>query len=91
MTALSMQCIVSLMKTTNKATIETVIQTRYGVSPIEADAVVVEWAASHLAETVGVEKAAKAWRKMNAKREKMGRYTSIPQWGTPFWTAYFAR
>ena len=87
-----MQCMLYLMKTTtNKATIETVIQTRYGVSPIEADAVVVEWAATRLAGTVALEKAAKAWRKMNAKREKMGRYTSIPQWGTPFWTAYFAR
>ena len=80
------------MKTTTNpgATVETVLQTRYGVSLLNADATTVEWAATHLAETVGVNVAAKAWRKANAKRARFGVYTAIPQWGTPMFAAYFA-
>ncbi len=81
------------MKTTTntKATLSSTIENTYGVSEIEADAVVVEWAATKLADKVGVDAAAKAWKRLNAKRTRMGRHTTIPQWGTPFFAAYFAK
>ena len=65
------------------------ISSRYGVNGLSCDALVVEWAATVLAETVGTEKAAKAWKRLNASRAKAGRYTSIPKWGTAFWGPYF--
>lgn len=71
-------------------TIVTVLTSVYGVSEIEADAITVEWAAARLAETVGADKAAKAWKRLNAKRYRLGRHTTIPAWGTPLHAAYFA-
>jgi hypothetical protein len=73
----------------SKATIGTVITQRYGISEDAADAMVVEWAAEHLATLIGVDAAAKAWKRLNAKRHRAGRYTSIPAWGSPMWNAYF--
>jgi len=73
----------------NKPSLETVIASRYGVSALECDANTIEWAAAHFAQTAGVPAAAKAWRRLNARRHKLGRYTRIPAWGTPFFAAYF--
>lgn len=72
-------------------TIETVLQTRYGVTAESADALTIEWAAEHLADLVGTEKAAAGWKRLNARRYKMGRYTDIPRFGSKLHAAYFAK
>lgn len=78
--------------TTNAATkIESIITSRYGVTLEQADATVVEWAVGHLAAEIGTEMAAKAWRKLNAKIHKTGRYTRIPSYGSAMFAAYFAK
>lgn len=74
-----------------KPTIVEILRTRYGVNEMEADAITVEWAAEHMAETQGADVAGKAWKRLNAKRERMGRYTTIPRWNTALWAAYFAK
>jgi hypothetical protein len=74
-----------------KTTIVEILRTRYGVNEIEADAITVEWAAEHMAETQGADVAAAAWKRLNAKRERMGRYATIPRYGSPLWNAYTGR
>ena len=79
------------MAKASKVTIETVIRTRYGIEPEQADALVIEWAAEHLASIIGVDAAGAEWKRINRKRNKAGRYTSIPAWKSLLWDSYFAK
>lgn len=81
-----------IMNTTQKTknAIENLIATRYGANALSCDAIVIEWAAGKLAES-DVDAAGREWRRVNGRRARLGRYTTIPQWGTPLWTAYFAK
>lgn len=71
--------------------IENLIASRYDANALMCDAIVVEWAAGILAESIGDEAAAKEWKRLNARREKMGRYTTIPVWASPMFNPYFGR
>lgn len=77
-----------MIKTTK---LETLVATRYGVDALSCDALVVEWAAGVMAETDGALAAGRAWRKLNARRTRLGRYTATPRWGSPLYAAYFTR
>ena len=79
------------MAKADKTTIETVIKTRYGVDAMQADAITVEWAAEHLAGIVGTEVAGAEWKRFNRKRERVGRYTTIPRYKSPLWESYFGK
>lgn len=68
-----------------------IIRTRYGVDAMECDSTTVEWAADVMARTHGNEAAASAWKRLNAKRFRMGRHTSIPAFYSPLFSAYFAK
>jgi len=83
----------TICKTTKTAriTIESVIESRYGITEAQADAIVVEWAAEYLATLTSKEDAGKQWRRLNARRHRMGRYTSIPAYKSTLWDAYFAK
>lgn len=70
--------------------IENLVAERYGVNALNCSALTIEWAAGILAETVGAEDAGKEWKRVNRRRENLGVYTTIPQWGTPLYRAYFA-
>lgn len=70
--------------------IENLIADRYDANALNCSALVVEWAAGVMAETDGAAAAGKEWRRVNRRREKLGVYTTIPQWGTPLYQAYFA-
>jgi len=69
--------------------IENIVADRYGVNALNCDAIVVEWAAGIVEGTHGAAVAAKEWRRVNSRRQRLGAYTSIPQYGTSLWTAYF--
>ena len=69
----------------------TLIADRYDVNALSCDAIVIGWAADILAESAGHAAAAKAWRALNRKRERLGRYTTIPQYGTPMFAAFCAK
>jgi hypothetical protein len=78
------------MKTmTNKNAIENMVSATYGANALNCDAIVIEWAAGKLAES-DVAFAAKEWRRVNRRREKLGKYTTIPQYGTALFAAFFA-
>lgn len=70
--------------------IENVVSSVYGANALDCDAVVVEWAAGKLAES-SVDFAAREWRRVNHRREKLGKYTTIPQYGTVLFSAFFAK
>lgn len=69
---------------------EALIASRYGVDALTCEALVIEWAAEVLAKTEPVAKVAREWKKLNRRREKMGRYTNIPPYGSALRAAYFA-
>jgi hypothetical protein len=70
--------------------LENVVADRYEVSALNCEALVIEWAAEHIAKTHGVAVAAKEWKRVNARRYRLGLYTTIPQYGTALYAAYFA-
>lgn len=72
-----------------KNAIENMVASTYGANALNCDAIVIEWAAGKLAET-DVAFAAREWKRVNRRREKLGRYTTIPQYGTALWDAFFA-
>lgn len=77
------------MNNSKARALETTITTRYGVNALDCDALTVEWAAEHLARVSGdVSGVAKAWRRLNARRHKAGRHTTIPAWGTALFAAF---
>ena len=77
------------MDTTNTAAaLPALLSTRYGVDVLTAPAEAIEWAAEHLADTIGTKAAAAAWRKVNARRNRAGIYTSTPAYGSKLWGAF---
>ena len=74
----------------SKKVLENVVSEVYGANALNCDAVTIEWAADKVAETHGVTTAAKEWKRVNARRYRLGRYTTIPQYGTALYAAYFA-
>lgn len=77
------------MKTTTQTVkIENVIAGRYGVDAMACDALTIEWAAEHMADTVGEDRAMAEWSRLNAKRSRAGRYTSTPRYGSKLWAAF---
>jgi hypothetical protein len=74
-----------------KTTIESILVSRYGTTLLDAPPESIEWAANKLAEETDVAAAGKAWRKANAKRNKMGIYTALPPYGSALHAAYFAK
>lgn len=82
-----------MMTTTKKSParmIENLIAERYGVNALQCDHIVVQWAALVLAETHGVTVAAREWKRLNARRYRLGVYASIPSWGEALYAPYFA-
>lgn len=71
--------------------LETIISGYYGADALTCDAITIEWAADKLADSDGATVAAKAWKRVNAKRERLGKYTSIPGYKSRLWDAYFAK
>ena len=71
--------------------IENLIADRYGVNALNCDNIVVEWATGLLEGTHGADTAAREWKRLNSRRERLGAYTSIPQWGTAMYQAFFAK
>lgn len=69
---------------------ETIAEQQYGTNIYLCDWAVVEWTISLMAKKYGIKEAAKQWKRINNKREKMGRYTRIPEYGTELFQAYFA-
>jgi hypothetical protein len=65
------------------------ISERYEVDALTCDAIFVEWGVLHMAATEGNDIAAKAWKRLNARRARLGKYTSIPTWNSPLCAAYF--
>ena len=74
------------MKT--NTSIATVTETIYGVNALTCEAHVIEWAAERVAAVVGADKAAAQWKRLSARRNRMGRYTTIPQYGTAMFAAW---
>ncbi len=70
--------------------LENTVSSVYGVNALNCDAITIEWAAEKVAASHGVEKAAKEWKRVNGRRYRLGLYTTIPQWGTALYAAYFA-
>ena len=68
--------------------IEDVIATRYGVDAMACDALTVEWAAEHMADTVGEDRAMAEWSRLYSKRNRAGRYTTTPRYGSKLWAAF---
>jgi hypothetical protein len=79
------------MNTTNKRMLENVVADVYDVNALNCDHIVIEWAADRLAETAGIEVAAREWKRVNARRHKLGVYTTIPFLGNALYAAYFGR
>jgi hypothetical protein len=71
--------------------IEDVLATRYGANIATCDALTVEWAAEHMADIVGEERAEAEWARVNRGIERSGRYTATPRYGSKLWTAFSAR
>lgn len=75
-----------------KVTLETVCRDRYGISIDQADALVLDWAATYLGTVIDPKAAADQWRRENRRREKLGRYTSFPvDRAHPLHDAYYGR
>lgn len=70
--------------------LEDLIRERYDVDPLSCLAIVVEWGAAVLAEQTTFTAAAQDWRTLNARRERLGVYTTIPTLGTELYERYFA-
>lgn len=77
------------MKTTRttKPTLESILVSRYGTTLLDAPAITIEWAATHLATLTDAWTAGQAWRKADAKRHRMGIYTSFPDYNHPLYDA----
>jgi hypothetical protein len=69
--------------------IENVVADRYDANALQCDALVIEWAADAVAQAHGVETAAAQWKRVNARRRKLGKYTTSPTYGTALYHAYF--
>lgn len=78
------------MTKTTKRALENVVANVYGANALNCDANVIEWAAGKLAETVGADVAAREWKRVNARRYRLGQYTTIPQFGTALWAGFWA-
>ncbi len=81
---------VSAKSSSSVKLIENVVADVYGVNALNCDAITIEWAADKVAASHGVEKAAKEWKRVNGRRYRLGLYTTIPQYGTALYAAYFA-
>ncbi len=77
-------------KASSKTTIDTIISSYYGADPLSCDALTVEWAAARLADVAGETVGAKSWKRLNARRSKLGKYTTIPRYKSRLWDAYWA-
>jgi hypothetical protein len=71
--------------------IENVIATRYDVDALECSALTVCWAAEHMADTVGEDVAEAEWARLNRRRERAGRCTTSPTYGSKLWAAFCRR
>lgn len=71
--------------------IENLIESRYGANALTCEPLVVEWAAEHLAKSIGKDKAAGEWKRLNARREALGKYTTIPSYTSALFAPYFER
>lgn len=68
--------------------IDNVLATRYDANPLTCEAIVIEWAAEHMADTEGEDRAIAEWMRTNARRQKAGKYTDIPRYGSKLWAAF---
>ena len=67
--------------------LESLIRSRFDVDPLTCEAMTAIWAAEILADEIGDTKAVKQLCRLNAKREKQGRYTEYPGFRTKLWDA----
>lgn len=79
-----------VVKTRRPTALEALIAERYDVDPVTCPALTVEWAAEILADSIGELSAVLQWRRLNACREKAGRYSAGPAYGGKLWSVYYA-
>ena len=60
--------------------ISAILRSRYEVSPTQANATTVLWAAERLADTLGEKEAGKHLRKMNTHRVRLGLMPAYPKY-----------
>jgi hypothetical protein len=72
-------------------TIENILSDSYGVGVVAADWTTVTWAVRVLEAESGSKEAAKQMKRVNRVRERHGKYTSIPDYGTSLFAAYFGK
>ena len=68
-----------------------IAETKYNVNILACTWTVVEWCISEVEKTCGAAEAAKQMKAINRKRDKCGKYTNIPAYGTELFNAYFAK
>ena len=78
------------MEMAKQTTLANVIETNYGVNPVQCDPIVIGWGAHKMLEA-GASPAdvAKQWRKINARRLRLGVITPYPEYGHPCFACYF--
>lgn len=68
-----------------------VIISHYGADPLTCDSNTVEWAVHRLHDRYSAYDIAQAWKRLNARRNKRGKHTTIPTHGSPLFAPYFAK
>lgn len=61
-----------------------IIQEEYGVSGIECEPHVISWAADAMLLHASAHDVVLAWKVLNKRRTRLGKVTSIPEYGTVF-------
>jgi hypothetical protein len=77
------------MKTAQANDMAKIAETVYGVNPVQCEPIVLEWAA-HKAIELGADAAdvAKQWKRINARRYRLGVHAPIPSYSHPCFAAY---
>lgn len=60
-----------------------IIESIYGVNPVQCDLIVIEWAATKALEKDSASNVAKEWKALNRKRSRLGIITANPPYGHP--------
>ena len=74
-----------------KMTVTEIAENKYGVNAIQCNWAVVMWCVMEVEKMYGSAEAGKQMKAINRKRERFGKYTAIPDWGTELFNAYFAK
>ena len=75
---------------TKKISAMEIAKTSYNANIITCNWAVVSWCVAAVEKQHGAKEAARQMKAINRKREKIGKYTNIPDYGTDLFSAYFA-